>query len=322
MSVQCYAQRLLNPFRGTLSVIKFRSAEAVTTDGQHWNIFVSNDELAKDLECSGTVLTSDIRYGSWSKAKGLKRGPIYPSDDFLRMEAMGDVVFEHLLELHDQLPFKLQDVYELWLLDEHAAPLALLDSAVCERDIDYDQAALWRIGNLCHDTFHSASLPPREGPSDTPDCTASHLMRYINQLAGNKPLANWFRRTADNSGISLNQELQNLPAILFPQYLIRTQGHPEPYQQLIDEFLTWQAPWLLLLDTLTDDQRQTLEYAARQHALLVEQHYRSYPKILNEDVINAARIEAKMRQTQPQRPKSDNTMSTFYLELHSPSPTE
>ena len=50
MTIECYAQRLLNPFRGTVHTIRYASAEAVTTDGVHWDIYVSNDELARDLE--------------------------------------------------------------------------------------------------------------------------------------------------------------------------------------------------------------------------------------------------------------------------------
>ncbi len=38
MAVECYAQRLLNPYRGTMHVIKYEAAEAVTLDGVHWDI--------------------------------------------------------------------------------------------------------------------------------------------------------------------------------------------------------------------------------------------------------------------------------------------
>lgn len=38
MQIECYAQRLLNPFRGTMQVVKYASAEAVSTDGVHWDI--------------------------------------------------------------------------------------------------------------------------------------------------------------------------------------------------------------------------------------------------------------------------------------------
>jgi hypothetical protein len=72
-----------------MNVIEYEAAEAVTVDGIHWDIYVRNAELVKDLDKSSRVQTSDIRYGSWSVAQGLKRGPIQPSEDFLRMEMQG-----------------------------------------------------------------------------------------------------------------------------------------------------------------------------------------------------------------------------------------
>jgi hypothetical protein len=103
-NIHCYAQRLLNPLRGTLQTIAYVSCQAVSTDGMHWDIYVRNDELVADLENSYSVQTSDIRYGSWSGDRGLKRGPVFPSDDFNRMEEMGAVVYEHLLPAHRQVP--------------------------------------------------------------------------------------------------------------------------------------------------------------------------------------------------------------------------
>ena len=52
---------------------------------------------------------SDIRYGHWSAEKGLKRGPLFPSDDFKRLEDMGAVVYEHLLQVHRDVPFRFRD---------------------------------------------------------------------------------------------------------------------------------------------------------------------------------------------------------------------
>jgi len=45
MSFYCYSQRLLNPYRGIINCIRYRSAEAVTADGVRWDIYVSNEAL-------------------------------------------------------------------------------------------------------------------------------------------------------------------------------------------------------------------------------------------------------------------------------------
>jgi hypothetical protein len=49
MTFDCYTQRLLKPFRGTVNTIRYRSAEAVTADGIRWDIYVSNEALQHDL---------------------------------------------------------------------------------------------------------------------------------------------------------------------------------------------------------------------------------------------------------------------------------
>jgi len=94
MQIECYAQRLLNPFRGVMHTIRHQSAEAITTDGIEWDIYVANDALLDGLGRAGRrAMISDIRYGHWSAEKGLKRGPLFPSDDFKRLEHMGALVY-------------------------------------------------------------------------------------------------------------------------------------------------------------------------------------------------------------------------------------
>jgi hypothetical protein len=50
VSVEYYSQRLLNPFRGCIQVIRDEAAEAVSMDGVHWDIYVSNDALLEGLQ--------------------------------------------------------------------------------------------------------------------------------------------------------------------------------------------------------------------------------------------------------------------------------
>ena len=45
MSVEYIAQRLLNPYRGVMHIIRYASAEAVTLDGTHWDTYVANEAL-------------------------------------------------------------------------------------------------------------------------------------------------------------------------------------------------------------------------------------------------------------------------------------
>ena len=40
MNIVCYSERILNPFRGVMNIIALDDAEAVTTDGVNWSLYV------------------------------------------------------------------------------------------------------------------------------------------------------------------------------------------------------------------------------------------------------------------------------------------
>ena len=323
MKLECYAQRLLNPFRGVMNIIAYQGAEAVTTDGRHWDIYVRDTDLVQDLANSNKVQTSDIRYGSWSAAQGLKRGALYPSDDFRILEHRGAVVYEQLLKRHRQVPFALRDTLELWLLDKDQQPLALLDSAVREEDIELDCHLDWRAGQECRRTFRSAAMQTLEQPHGPQASAGEYLTRHINALAGAAPQAQWFRRTPDNAGeglpgINLAPQLcgRRLAAEAFPRFFVREQHASHPHRQLIQDFLDWQAPWLLLLQDLGRSRRARLEQLARARALTVDKHFALYPQIVDEDALNVARVEAALRRNQPDTREPDDTLPTYYIELN------
>jgi hypothetical protein len=329
MRVECFAQRLLNPFRGAMHTIRYQAAEAVTLDGVHWDIYVANDQLLAGLHGGRRAQISDIRYGSWSAEKGLKRGPLYPSDDFRRMEEMGAVVYEHLTQMHDQVPFPFKDRFELWLLDTNRQPLALLHSVVEERQADPDVSIEWRAGYLAREQFTSPAtrqLADRMRPSEA---ASDYLTRYINARAGDRPDAQWFRRASDGTGVGLRTiqlagELvgRTLGSPAFPPLFLAGGGHDAAHRCLVDDFHAWQAPWLLVLPSLDRKTRDALEKQARHRAFLVQTQYRLYPEFVDEGAIQAALVEAMLRRSQPLPQKTrDDSMSTFYIEL-SPDPTE
>jgi len=323
MDIEFYAQRLLNPFRGITNTVKYHSAEAVSTDGINWDIYVSNDLLLEDLDTTKRIQTSDIRYGKWSHANGLKRGPIYPSDDFKYLEHQGAIVLDYIQNHHTEVPFPLADNFELWLLDRNQMPLALLDSAITRQELDAERDLIWRAGNLCRKTFQASNLPQLLSQTTSAVNSADYLTQYINSQTGDPPAAQWFERDPAGHaqglfGINLDAELRNrqLPAKNFPLSLMARPGTDALHQQLIDEFLDWQAPWLLLLPTLDMQTRSGYELAARKQALVVEQQYRLYPEIVDVAAINTARVEARFRNSQPEPEEEENVLSTWYLELN------
>jgi hypothetical protein len=322
MTILCYSQRLLNPFRGTMCCIQYQSAEAVTANGVKWDIYVSNAGLLSGLPGNRRTQVSDIRYGTWSAQTGLKRGPLYPSDDFRAMEDMGAVVYEHLLRVHDKLPFPFLDNFELWLLDTQGRPLALLDSALTAGDIDMRQAGAWNPGLNCRKTFMSAAVGELGADPATAGASGDYLAGYINSRAGASPVAQVFARGEDGSGTGLpDSKLDSgfsnrvLPPEAFPETLLDTRHHDAAHQELINDFIAWQAPWLLLLPTLDTETRRRYERQARSQPVKLVQHYHLYPAIADSAVVDAARVEARLRETIPEPETEEPVLSTFYVEL-------
>jgi hypothetical protein len=315
MQIECYAQRLLNPFRGVVHTIRFQSAEAVTTDGIEWDIYVANDALLDGLGRAGKrAQISDIRYGHWSAEKGLKRGPLYPSDDFKRLEEMGAVVYEHLLKVHRDVPFKFRDAFELWLLDRDEQPLALLHSVRNDSETDTRPPLDWRAGMAAQERFRSAAIAGLTEPAGV------YLTHYVNSLASG--VAQWFRRSDDGAGLGLHtlkggEPLRGrvLDADAFPPLFIATAGMDAAHTRLVHDYHAWQAPWMLLLPHLDPVTRSALEACACQQAELIEKHCRLYPAVIDRAALLAARVEAALVRSQPRTPRQDDVMPMYYIEL-------
>jgi hypothetical protein len=316
MQIECYAQRLLNPFRGVVHIIRFQSAEAVTTDGVEWDIYVANDALLDGLGRAGRrAQISDIRYGHWSAEKGLKRGPLFPSDDFKRLEHMGAVVYEHLLKAHRDVPFAFRDQFELWLLDPHEKPLALLHSVRTDSDTDTRPPLDWRAGMAAQEHFRSAAI------ADLSESAGAYLTRYVNGLASG--VAQWFSRSDDGAGLGLhtlkgNASLRGrvLEADTFPPLFIATPDMDAAHTRLVHDYHAWQAPWMLLLPHLDPTTRRALEVSACQQAEMIEKHCRLYPHVINQAALQAARVEAAFIRNQPAPPRAADATSTEYIELN------
>jgi len=317
MQIECYAQRLLNPFRGVVHTIRFQSAEAVTMDGLEWDIYVANDALLEGLGRAGKrAQISDIRYGHWSAEKGLKRGPLYPSDDFKRLEEMGAVVYEHLLKVHREVPFVFRDQFELWLLDRDNQPLALLHSVRTHSETDTRPPLDWRAGLAAQEHFQSEAI------ADLAESAGAYLTRHVNSLASG--VAQWFSRTDDGTGLGLNTLNGGEPlcgrvleADAFPPLFIATAGMDAAHTRLVNDYHAWQAPWMLLLPHLDTPTRITLEACACQQAESIEKHFRLYPEVIDRAALQAARVEAALVRSQPRPQKRDDVMPMFYIELNS-----
>lgn len=77
LHIVCYSERILNPFRGVMNVIALDDAEAVTTDGVNWSLYVRDyfDTADDDPEEFAHIDNPHIRFGIWSEESGLIRAP-------------------------------------------------------------------------------------------------------------------------------------------------------------------------------------------------------------------------------------------------------
>ena len=305
-----------------MNIIEYADAEAVSLDGVNWDIYVRDSDLVLDLENRSKIQTSDIRYGSWSQQQGLKRGAIYPSNDFKILENRGAIVYEYLREHHQDIPFPFEDHYELWLLDKEDQPLALLNSVANADDIELNTPIKWKAGMACSQTFNSPLWPDISAEETPRSCVAEYLNDYINGFAADTPAAQWFFRHHKTctglQGINLKLQLENrqLECNKFPEFYITMHHHDDKHQKLLNDFLNWQAPYILLLQKLSDIDREYFEDQARNRALVTDKLCHLYPKVINQSFINAARVEAVLRKNQSQlEQQEEDVLSMEYIEM-------
>lgn len=321
MQVICYSERILNPFRGVMNVIALDDAEAVTTDGVTWSLYVRDqfDDAESIPEEFADIDNPHIRFGTWSEEAGLKRAPVLPCYHYHEIQHKGERLLEVVRHYAAEVPFEFRDRYELWLLEkETRQPLALIDSACCEREVYDNDLLAWRAGNLCRSQFKSDVANLSDGIINHADL----LNKLVNARAGSKPSAQWFLREANGygyglKGINIGNVLigREMSPRLFPRMFIEEHWENSTHAKLVHDFIDWMSPWLLLLDFLKDAQRASLEMAARKHALLVDKLYRLYPKIVEEKHINAARVEAVLRKAQLEK-QQDSSQAQAYNASH------
>lgn len=298
---QCYSQRLVNPFRGILSVVETEDADAVSSDGVHWALYIHGD--TEDVRMSDgslrDVVLPDIKFGDWSAKDGLKRAPVRNVADMNRIDAIGSHLLEAVKRATSRLPFPLRDQDEFWLLDMQARPLALLHVAAIEGERETPRALAWRPGELAKTQFTSTSPLLEQHPGMNAGTLVETL---INGAAGAQPRAQWFWRSSDGSGIGqdgVNIDTRiigrTLSAAEFPALLLATAWAAAEERALLEEFLAWQAPWLLQLQHLGRDLRAQLEQSAVRRTGEVAKYHRLYPEVIDADRLTAARVEAQLR---------------------------
>lgn len=267
----CYSQRLLNPFQGIVNRVEVDGANAVCCDGESWTLFVHHEPGYAELDNGSRRLSEspDIKFGVWSEKGGLQRFPLRNTVDCEFVDRVGRDLIDVVKVKAHEIPFPLQDCYELWLLDStFDRPLGLIASANSRGQLSMDVPLFWRAGTSTTTPFHVNAELAQQLNNENP---AARVERVVNRAAGRQPRAQWFYRSEKGCGqavvgMNVTPGLHGrvLPREAFPEPLLRSHWPDEAEQALVHAYLDGQAPWLLMLPNLSDATRERLQQVAGQ----------------------------------------------------------
>lgn len=302
---QHFSIRRLSPFRGTLHILETHNAQAYTEDGLLWQIQIRAVLPRQSWgSLDQTVAKRTVMVGEWTAKSGLVRIPLNPLLDSHEIDSVVSQILAGLDKYHGQLPFPAADIFEFWLLDsKQYLPLALLASSRSEENLTKPSSLRWKAAKISDRGFTSRALLESTRPEQEKSQNHFEVINsQVRKLAGSTGCGQWFRRDPDGSGIGLHGEhLQislvgrRLAAEAFPELLIREANNDQLGTAMLREYIEWLAPRLLTLLGLQEKTRRNLEGPAFKQALEVSKYYRLYPEVFNETGLNAALVEAQLR---------------------------
>jgi len=216
----------------------------------------------------------------------------------------GHAIDERILELTGYLadatlPFTAADEFEYWLLDPlDESPLALIFScAKAEQMSTFPVHPEW--------TALPAAVMPIESTEDERSGNLApvnyRLERLVAERAGSKPKARWFRRRPSEPDT-------------FPALLLREDWENEEDRALCQRYITRQSTRLLMLHGLEQADRLRMEQASRPHAKEVARFFSMYPEVIDNELMSAIRVEARIRGlTEDQDPLHNRRDGILYI---------
>lgn len=262
-----------------MQIIAIEHGEAESMDGVNWVLYVSHEDIISHTGMS------EIRYGSWSEDDGLKLSMVRGTGTGQMIEQIGARLVAAVTEHCRRVPFALQDRFECWLMTADDRPLALIESACDENDRRVFESPQWHPGAAALEGAISAVGDARR------------LQQIINQRAGERARTCWLQREASAfgySGDAITDDGGRIAAADMPTRMLQEEWHNETDRQLVADYLGWQAPWLLQLDSIGDDARQSIEQQAWCRPVLCAQQYRLFAKILDRQQLKVSRVKARL----------------------------
>lgn len=301
--IKTYSQRLLPPYYGQAQIAESERARALTIDGQTWEIQFLLEGRSTGVNASGqgtklsyrravTISDYDIRQKNIGATLNKDSSSGSGSSDQVK-KGKQQTIDERILELTDflaevTLPFPAADHFEYWLLDaKNESPLALIFSAKDEIQMNaYPARPEW--------TALPAAVMPIALTEDEKSYSQApvnyRLECLVSERASNNPKAKWFNRSEH-----VEQD--------FPTLMLSEDWQEEEGVDLCQRYLTRQSPRLLMLHDLQQEQRKQLEINARAHALEVERFNPLYPEVVDQVLMNAILVEARLRGVSEDQPE-------------------
>jgi len=277
--VRRYSKRLLSPFIGVVQVAEIARARALSLDGRNWGVQYSLAEHAR-LRNRQPVADPTLHYSLVATIEhgALKTQAVHPFLEPTEVRSAIDCLFEAVTSA--PLPFAAADRYEYWLLDStDGSPLALLHSCLEEEEM---ALATPRPAWIAMPAAELHVQAPEERQDSYVPPVNYRLQKLVEERAGARPRAAWFERPAHATDD-------------FPPCLLREDWENEERQQLCDRYIRRLAPRLLMMQDLPRSVRHRLEQAARGHVFDVERFYPLYPEVVDQSLLTAAQVEAKLR---------------------------
>lgn len=284
-SIRCYAVRRLNPFLGVMQVLETPRGRASTANGVVWQLeLLATRPTGWGSLNMGGEEQGWYLHGLWSESEGLVKFPQAQLHAGRAEVTSCEDLIETVRTTAATLPFPLRDHRELWLLEEaERKPLALLFSTLMDASLPQPEPRCW-CGSWGRDDLAGQRRFSQ----------IRRLETEVKKRAGFNCSTLWVTwnpartraHTAEGSLIDRDE---------FPVYGIREEWPNENNEALVEGYINWIAPSLLTLPYLRDEERSRLESRLRYQASSIEYHWRLYPKILDEEKIIAARVQARLQ---------------------------
>ncbi len=273
--IRTFSKRLLPPYSGQVQIAESDKYRALTIDGLTWEIQYVNRSHVR----VATLNASEI--------KTYANNP-----DLMEQEIVDDQIITLLGFLADiKLPFAPTDKYEYWLLDAVTGlPLALIFSCTdAEQMTKFPDRPEWTA-------LPAAVMPINKTEQEQNDQSPPvnyRLEMLVAQRSGTKPKAQWYERTSSDDND-------------FPPLMIDEDWPESTNQTLCRRYIERQAPRLLMLHGLSHDDRRRLESYCQPHAMEVARFCGMYPDIIDQELIQSLRVEARLRAATEGEPAINN----------------